>query len=224
MKPPEPAAAAAAGGNDSPEEIPKAPTALAGTERTAQPGRLPALWEQLGTQARRAGLREANQRHRADTSGQLQVPSNRDTPFQWPHVLADTSIGPAESGHGKARGGCISSAALSSSSSSPAHQGLAAGPRGLITVVWRAECPLSRRGVPGVRRASGWRCQQGHKLSASKAGLFCRQRRQQGRGAAAFSDLCSLAIAPLPAQDREFDCADQSGGEIKAVRQGQSPA
>lgn len=45
-----------------------------------------------------------------------------------------------------------------------------------------------------------------------------------GEGAAAFSDLCSLATAPLPAQDREFDCADQSGGEIKAVRQGQNPA
>lgn len=95
--------------------------------------------------------------------------------------------------------------------------------QGAHYLVWTAECPLSSHcGVPLVRGASGWRCQQGHKLSASKSRLFCWQQRQQGRGAAAFSDLCSLS-APLPAQDHEFDCADQSGGEIKAVGQGQSP-
>lgn len=103
MKPPEPAAAAAAGGNDSPEEIPSALRALeARSERHSHTG------EELGTQARRAGVREANQRHRGDSSGQFQAPSNGDTPSQRPHVLADITIGAAESGRGKARRGCFS--------------------------------------------------------------------------------------------------------------------
>lgn len=98
MKPPEPAATAAAGGNDLPEEIPAHTNSAGGHTAKAQPGRLPAMREELGTQ----GVREAKGGTGQIHQGQLQGSSSRDTPFRRPHVLAAFSIGPAASGHGEA--------------------------------------------------------------------------------------------------------------------------
>lgn len=71
--------------------------------------------------------------------------------------------------------------------------------------------------MPGVRGARGW-CQQGHKLSASKAALFCRQQRQQGREqllSATFAVwqllLCQHRIVSLTVQINQEEKSKQLG-------------
>lgn len=75
---------------------------------------------------------------------------------------------------------------------------------------------------PWCAGRAGSQGQQGHKPSASRAGLFCRQPRQQGRGAAAFSDLCSLQL--LLCQHRIVSFTVQINQEEKSKQLGKDRA
>lgn len=83
------------------------------------------------------------------------------------------------------------------------------GPQGAHYLGLERSTPAEHSAVVCWGGGNGWQCWQGHEPSTSKARLFCWQQRQQGTGAAAFSNLCSLVTAPLPAQDCELDRADQ---------------
>lgn len=150
------------------------------------------------------GVREANEWHQANSSGtseQLQTSSRQDTALQWLHALTELSSCPAQSR--MERPGGLGACLSSSTSSSTAGQDPGAGSQGAHYLVRRGEHlpsrPLQRAGACGEAMTAGAR--GGHKLSVSKARLFYPQQRQQGRGAAAFSDLCSLATVSLPARD-----------------------